>query len=143
MLIPCEVTDTPMIDHLREREGVVDRLAAAHPFRGMGEPEDIAKAALFLASEDASWITGGPLPVDGQAPPLSCSGMILTLHRGLHSQMNIQWALSCNLCRLRLHFADGTFSSPSQLLFSLQIKSWRYRSCIGSLKRPFMLSMSY
>ena len=41
------------------------QLDAAHPFRGMGEPEDIAKAAVFLASDDASWITGVPLAIDG------------------------------------------------------------------------------
>jgi NAD(P)-dependent dehydrogenase (short-subunit alcohol dehydrogenase family) len=31
----------------------------------VGQPEDIAKAALFLASEEAAWITGVTLPVDG------------------------------------------------------------------------------
>lgn len=41
-------------------------LAAMHPFKGLGEPEDIAKAAVFLASEDASWISGIALPVDGK-----------------------------------------------------------------------------
>ncbi|KAF2204062.1 putative short chain type dehydrogenase [Delitschia confertaspora ATCC 74209] len=41
------------------------RLEAMHPFRGLGEPEDIARAAVFLASEDASWVTGVGLPVDG------------------------------------------------------------------------------
>ena len=55
-----------MIDHLRVREGVMARLVAAHPFRGLGEPEDIARAAVFLASEDASWNSGVPLRVDGR-----------------------------------------------------------------------------
>jgi NAD(P)-dependent dehydrogenase (short-subunit alcohol dehydrogenase family) len=31
----------------------------------VGEPEDIAAAVTFLASRDASWITGVTLPVDG------------------------------------------------------------------------------
>jgi 3-oxoacyl-[acyl-carrier protein] reductase len=35
------------------------------PLGRIGEPEDIAKAALFLVSEDASFITGAALPVDG------------------------------------------------------------------------------
>ena len=35
------------------------------PLGRIGEPEDIARAALFLASEDASFITGVYLPVDG------------------------------------------------------------------------------
>lgn len=43
-----------------------DRLAERHPFKGLGEPEDIAKVAVFLASEDASWVSGVALPVDGK-----------------------------------------------------------------------------
>jgi 3-oxoacyl-[acyl-carrier protein] reductase len=41
--------------------------AAAHPLGRIGEPEDIARAILFLASDAASWITGVTLPVDGGA----------------------------------------------------------------------------
>lgn len=40
-------------------------LTSKHPFRGLGLPTDLAKAAVFLASEDASWVTGVMLPVDG------------------------------------------------------------------------------
>ncbi|MCL2834498.1 MAG: 3-oxoacyl-[acyl-carrier-protein] reductase [Treponema sp.] len=35
------------------------------PFKRMGTPKDIAKAALFLASDDSAYITGQVLPVDG------------------------------------------------------------------------------
>ena len=31
----------------------------------LGEPEDLARACVFLASEDARWVTGIALPVDG------------------------------------------------------------------------------
>lgn len=41
------------------------RIEAMHPLGRMGEPEDIANAVLFLLSEEASWITGIALPVDG------------------------------------------------------------------------------
>jgi NAD(P)-dependent dehydrogenase (short-subunit alcohol dehydrogenase family) len=40
-------------------------LEAMHPFRGLGEPEDIARAILFLSSEDNSWMTGALMTVDG------------------------------------------------------------------------------
>jgi NAD(P)-dependent dehydrogenase (short-subunit alcohol dehydrogenase family) len=42
--------------------------AAAHyPLGRLGEPEDIAAAAAFLASPDAAWLTGQTLVVDGGA----------------------------------------------------------------------------
>lgn len=41
--------------------------AALHPLGRLGEPQDIANAALFLCSDAASWITGVTLPVDGGA----------------------------------------------------------------------------
>jgi NAD(P)-dependent dehydrogenase (short-subunit alcohol dehydrogenase family) len=42
-----------------------DVIAAQHPFRGVGRTRDIVGSAIFLASEEASWITGVCLPVDG------------------------------------------------------------------------------
>ncbi len=42
-------------------------VAVTVPLRRLGEPEDIAHAALFLASDLASWITGHTLVVDGGA----------------------------------------------------------------------------
>ncbi len=44
-----------------------DALARRLPTRRLGEPEDVAGAALFLASDLASWITGHTLVVDGGA----------------------------------------------------------------------------
>ncbi len=48
-------------------EPAEDAVAARIPLRRLGEPEDIAHAALFLASDLASWITGHTLVVDGGA----------------------------------------------------------------------------
>ena len=36
-----------------------------HPFNGPGKPSDIAKIAVVLASDDASWVTGAAWAVDG------------------------------------------------------------------------------
>src|SRR5215204_1363665 len=44
---------------------VFERVAAWYPLGRVGQPEDVVGAALFLASDEASWITGAVLPVDG------------------------------------------------------------------------------
>ena len=41
------------------------RVAKLHPLGRLGTPLDIAQCALFLASDEASWITGATIPVDG------------------------------------------------------------------------------
>ncbi|NED94715.1 SDR family oxidoreductase [Phytoactinopolyspora alkaliphila] len=43
----------------------LENLRRMYPLDRVGEPEDIAAAVAFLASDDASWITGVTLPVDG------------------------------------------------------------------------------
>jgi NAD(P)-dependent dehydrogenase (short-subunit alcohol dehydrogenase family) len=42
-----------------------DRIAANIPLRRIGSPEDIAYCALYLASDEASWVTGTNITVDG------------------------------------------------------------------------------
>ena len=56
---------TPLSMAFAANEHILGMMESAHPFRGLGQPEDIAKVAVFLASEDASWVTGVPMPVDG------------------------------------------------------------------------------
>ncbi len=42
-----------------------DAILARTPLGRVGEPQDVARAVAFLASDAASWITGVTLPVDG------------------------------------------------------------------------------
>jgi NAD(P)-dependent dehydrogenase (short-subunit alcohol dehydrogenase family) len=53
---------TRVWDH---QPGALDRIVQMYPLGRIGEPDDIASAVAFLASSDASWITGITLPVEG------------------------------------------------------------------------------
>ena len=57
--------DTNLITRLTEDPESKAALEALHPMGRLGRPDEIAKAALFLASDDASYVTGSPLIVDG------------------------------------------------------------------------------
>ena len=58
--------DTPMNDlYFRDKPDEKERAARLQPVGRLGTPQDIANAALFLATEEASFITGHPLIVDG------------------------------------------------------------------------------
>jgi NAD(P)-dependent dehydrogenase (short-subunit alcohol dehydrogenase family) len=61
--------DTPIFDQQASTKEGADQarsqFAAAVPFGRLGRPEEIASTALFLASDEASFIAGVDLPVDG------------------------------------------------------------------------------
>lgn len=59
------VTRTDMVAALPEE--MVERISATIPLGRMGEPQDVANAFLFLASDLASYVTGAILSVDGAA----------------------------------------------------------------------------
>jgi 3-oxoacyl-[acyl-carrier protein] reductase len=46
-------------------EGREEEVAAAYPLGRLGVPDDVAGAVAFLAGDDAAWITGQTLVVDG------------------------------------------------------------------------------
>ena len=57
--------ETPMTAEFREDDATLEYLISLHPQGRLGRPEEIASVASFLASEDASFINGVILPVDG------------------------------------------------------------------------------
>jgi NAD(P)-dependent dehydrogenase (short-subunit alcohol dehydrogenase family) len=56
---------TPMTKALFDDVVRHDRLVGMHPLGRLGEPDDVALAVLFLASDESRWITGISLAVDG------------------------------------------------------------------------------
>ncbi|NTY58208.1 3-oxoacyl-ACP reductase FabG [Mycolicibacterium sphagni] len=66
--VPPGFIDTPMLRKAEQRGvlgGTVEQIVARTPVRRAGRPEDIAAACAFLASEDAGYITGQILGVNG------------------------------------------------------------------------------
>jgi meso-butanediol dehydrogenase / (S,S)-butanediol dehydrogenase / diacetyl reductase len=57
--------DTPMIRGVLEDQSIVDAINRRIPIGRVAQPNEIAHASLFLASEDASFINGAIIPVDG------------------------------------------------------------------------------
>ncbi|MEH7225742.1 glucose 1-dehydrogenase [Bacillus sp. JJ1566] len=55
--------ETPLINTLSQ--DVIDGLVDLHPIGRLGKPIEVAKTVLFLASDDASFISGVTLPIDG------------------------------------------------------------------------------
>ena len=55
--------ETPMTEKVPEK--ILDQMIAKTPMGRMGEPEEVANAILFLISDEASFITGHVLHVDG------------------------------------------------------------------------------
>lgn len=59
------LTDTPLTTAFKDIAGIEAALMERIPMRRWGTPEDMAAAALFLASDDAGYISGSNLFVDG------------------------------------------------------------------------------
>jgi 3-oxoacyl-[acyl-carrier protein] reductase len=57
-------TNTELFTKGKPQE-VIDRLASLNAFNRLGEPEDIAKVVTFLASDDAKWISGQAIGLNG------------------------------------------------------------------------------
>lgn len=68
------LTRTPLAHSLTENEGMASAIAGLHALQRLGTPEDAAAAAAFLVSEEAGWITGQVLGVDGGRSTLRTKG---------------------------------------------------------------------
>jgi meso-butanediol dehydrogenase/(S,S)-butanediol dehydrogenase/diacetyl reductase len=64
-ICPGTVRTPIWASRVAENPQIFDQLAEWYPLGRVGEPEDVANAALFLASDQAAWITGTVLNVDG------------------------------------------------------------------------------
>jgi NAD(P)-dependent dehydrogenase (short-subunit alcohol dehydrogenase family) len=59
------VIDTPMLECFSEASETVDQAIVATPIGRLGEPEEIGDVVVWLCSEDAPFVTGESMVVDG------------------------------------------------------------------------------
>jgi len=57
--------DTPMAAPLMSNPEELEPILSHYPIHRPGKPEEVAKMVLYLASDDAVWVTGATFPIDG------------------------------------------------------------------------------
>ncbi len=73
-VIAPSLTDTPLADKFLNNETKQEKSAERHPLKRFGQPEDLAQMASFLLSDNASWISGQIMHVDGGMSSLLVNG---------------------------------------------------------------------
>ncbi|UAB80836.1 SDR family oxidoreductase [Marixanthomonas sp. SCSIO 43207] len=64
-VIAPSLTDTSLASKLLNNDSKKEKMAERHPLKRVGTVDDIASTATFLINDDASWITGQVIGVDG------------------------------------------------------------------------------
>jgi NAD(P)-dependent dehydrogenase (short-subunit alcohol dehydrogenase family) len=64
-ICPAAIATPMLLDGFKGNEAGLEALAGMHPVGRIGTPDDVARAALFLASPEAGFISGAVLGVDG------------------------------------------------------------------------------
>ena len=72
--IAPSLTRTPLGEKLLSSDRVTEAIAAMHPLGRLGTPEDIASLCAFLLSDEAGWMTGQIIGVDGGRSTLRTKG---------------------------------------------------------------------
>jgi NAD(P)-dependent dehydrogenase (short-subunit alcohol dehydrogenase family) len=75
-ICPGAISTPPTLAFIRAVDGVQARMEAATPLRRLARPEEVAGVVVFLASDDAAFINGAVLPVDGGATADNSVGLM-------------------------------------------------------------------
>lgn len=73
-VIAPSLTDTPLADKFLNNDVKKEKSAERHPLKRYGKPEDLAIAAVYLLSNESSWMTGQVMQIDGGMSSLLVNG---------------------------------------------------------------------
>lgn len=72
--IAPSLTRTPLADSILSNEAITAAIKELHPLKIIGEPDDIANFVAYLLSEEAGWVTGQVISIDGGRSTLRPKG---------------------------------------------------------------------
>ncbi len=78
--IMAGVTDTPALQKIPGAKNMIDATKLKNPQGRLTHPEDVAKAILMLCSEEAGWISGNMIGVDGAEDIINFTGEKVAHH---------------------------------------------------------------
>ena len=84
-IVPGPIENTEGMKRLAPTQGMLDDVVQSVPLKRLGRASDIGRAAMFLASEMAEYVTGAVIPVDGGWSLGGVSGMMDELARQMES----------------------------------------------------------
>ena len=73
-ILPAQVVNPALAQRIRADQQLEEQFLSGIPIGRMGQPEDIAGLAVFLASDASAWITGALIPLDGGNLALNAGG---------------------------------------------------------------------
>ena len=72
--IAPSLTETTLAEPMLKNEQIKEKISSMHALKRLGTPEDIADCVLYLMSDNAGWVTGQILSVDGGRSTLRING---------------------------------------------------------------------
>ena len=75
-ICPGAIATPPTLAFIQAVDGVKERMEAANPLRRLARPEEVAAVVVFLASDEASFLNGATIPVDGGATADNSIGLL-------------------------------------------------------------------
>lgn len=73
-ILPAQVVNPALAERMQADENLEGQFLTGIPIGRMGQPEDIAGLAVFLASDASAWVTGALIPLDGGNLALNAGG---------------------------------------------------------------------